>query len=478
MMKSFRSNSYLFGGNAPYVEELYENYLNNPGSVPDTWRAYFDNMQAVPAADGSPDTRDVAHAPIVKSFAERAKEGQLQPQLMGGDIQSARKQVFVIQLIARLPLPRLALRRPRSAQAPRASDDPRARAGLLRLHRRRPRAHLFGRQHLLRLRDRRRCATSCRPCGTPTAARSARSTCTSRIRPSSAGSRSGWRSTRGKFNFAAEKKKHILERLTAAEGLERYLHTKYVGQKRFSLEGGESFIAAMDELVQQAGAVGIQEMVIGMAHRGRLNVLVNVHGQDAQGPVRRVRRQPRRGPAQRRRQVPPRLLQRRLDARRAGAPVARLQPVAPRDRQSGGGRLGQGAPGAPRRQGRLAGAVGAGARRRRLRRPGRGDGDAQPDRDPRLRHPRHGAHRHQQPDRLHHLRRPRRALHALLHRRRQVDRGAGLPRQRRRSRGGGLRHPARAGIPDEVPQGRRSSTSSASASWATTSRTRRRSPSR
>jgi 2-oxoglutarate dehydrogenase E1 component len=84
--------------------------------------------------------------------------------------------------------------------------------------------------------------------------------------------------TRGKFNFGAEKKKHILDRLTAAEGLERYLHTKYVGQKRFSLEGSESFIAAMDELVQQAGAVGIQEMVIGLAHRGRLNVLVNVMG--------------------------------------------------------------------------------------------------------------------------------------------------------------------------------------------------------
>jgi 2-oxoglutarate dehydrogenase E1 component len=55
-------------------------------------------------------------------------------------------------------------------------------------------------------------------------------------------------SIRSKPNFSAEKKKHILDRLTAAEGLERYLHTKYVGQKRFSLEGGESFIAAMDEL--------------------------------------------------------------------------------------------------------------------------------------------------------------------------------------------------------------------------------------
>ena len=66
--------------------------------------------------------------------------------------------------------------------------------------------------------------------------------------------------------------------MTAAEGLERFLHTKYVGQKRFSLEGGESFIAAMDELIQEAGAKGVQEIVIGMAHRGRLNVLVNSLG--------------------------------------------------------------------------------------------------------------------------------------------------------------------------------------------------------
>jgi len=85
-------------------------------------------------------------------------------------------------------------------------------------------------------------------------------------------------SLRSKPTFNAEKKKHILDRLTAAEGLERYLHTKYVGQKRFSLEGGESFIAAMDELIQRAGEQGVQEIVIGMAHRGRLNVLVNTLG--------------------------------------------------------------------------------------------------------------------------------------------------------------------------------------------------------
>jgi 2-oxoglutarate dehydrogenase E1 component len=85
-------------------------------------------------------------------------------------------------------------------------------------------------------------------------------------------------STRAKPKFSDEKKRRVLDRLTAAEGLEKYLHTRYVGQKRFSLEGGESFIASMDEIVQHGGTQGIQEFVIGMAHRGRLNVLVNTLG--------------------------------------------------------------------------------------------------------------------------------------------------------------------------------------------------------
>jgi len=84
--------------------------------------------------------------------------------------------------------------------------------------------------------------------------------------------------TRATPQYDAEYKKHILERLTAAETLERYLHTKYVGQTRFSLEGGDSLIPLLDKLLQHAGAAGVQELVIGMAHRGRLNVLVNTLG--------------------------------------------------------------------------------------------------------------------------------------------------------------------------------------------------------
>lgn len=85
-------------------------------------------------------------------------------------------------------------------------------------------------------------------------------------------------SVRGRFGFDAPTRIQILERITAAEGLERYLHTRYVGQKRFSLEGAESLIPLLNALVQRGGARGLQEIVLGMAHRGRLNVQVNLFG--------------------------------------------------------------------------------------------------------------------------------------------------------------------------------------------------------
>jgi len=76
----------------------------------------------------------------------------------------------------------------------------------------------------------------------------------------------------------AGKRKNILKGLIASETLERYLHSKYVGQKRFSLEGGESLIPLMEELIQHSGSIGTRQVVIGMAHRGRLNVLINIMG--------------------------------------------------------------------------------------------------------------------------------------------------------------------------------------------------------
>ena len=98
VMKQFLSNSCLFGGNAPFIEELYESYLDNRQSVPEGWRDYFDRMQVLPSPGGTA-SRDVAHAPIVESFALRAREGRMRPSAASGDVTVARKQVFIQQLI-------------------------------------------------------------------------------------------------------------------------------------------------------------------------------------------------------------------------------------------------------------------------------------------------------------------------------------------------------------------------------------------
>jgi 2-oxoglutarate dehydrogenase E1 component len=277
MMKQLQSNSYLFGGNAPYVEELYERYLDNPGSVPEKWRAYFDQMQLVPAADGSPESRDVAHAPIVESFAQRAKAGAFTPKVASSDLSVARKQVHVQSIIAayrylgnrwanldplqRQERPQIPELEPAFYDLTEADMDTVFSA-----------SNTYFGQEQMTLRE---------------IVQALRETYCGYIGPEymyiTDPTQKRWiqqrlESVRSKPSFTADEKLHILDRLTAAEGLERYLHTKYVGQKRFSLEGGESFIASMDELVQRGGATGVQELVIGMAHRGRLNVLVNTLG--------------------------------------------------------------------------------------------------------------------------------------------------------------------------------------------------------
>src|SRR5690606_5410550 len=85
-------------------------------------------------------------------------------------------------------------------------------------------------------------------------------------------------SVRSRPSYGVEQKRRILERLTAAETLERYLHARYVGQTRFSLEGGDTLIPQLDYLLQRSGVAGLQEVGIAMAHRGRINVLVNTLG--------------------------------------------------------------------------------------------------------------------------------------------------------------------------------------------------------
>lgn len=271
MMKERRESSHLFGSNAPFVEELYENYLADPASVSDAWREYFDNLQAQAGAA----VRDVAHGPVVQAFEQIAKRGRVRTVTTGDD---DKRQVSTLQLInayrflgnrwanldplKRLERPDIPELEPSYYGFTEADLNKSFNVGSF---------HGFSTEHaslreiLEALRQ-----TYCGSIGSEYMY-------LSDIRQKR-WIQSRLESIRGVPRFSSEVKKRLLERVTASETLERYLHTKYVGQKRFSLEGSESMIVAMDEIVRVAGGLGAQEIVIGMAHRGRLNVLVNTLG--------------------------------------------------------------------------------------------------------------------------------------------------------------------------------------------------------
>ena len=273
VMKELLSSSYLFGSNAPFIEELYEAYLDDPQSVPGEWREYFDKLQLAPAGEGN-GGRDVAHAPIIESFAQRARAGAARP--VAAVPRLDRKQVSVIQLVAeyrvrgvfladidplkRRERPRIAELDPAYYDLTDADMDTVFNTG-----------SLIGpeqaslREIIKALRE-----TYCGTIGIEymyITNRAEKRWIQERLEP-----------IRSKPSYSADTKRHVLERLTAAEGLERFLHTRYVGQKRFSLEGGDTLIPMLDNLLQRAGEAGVQELVLGMAHRGRLNVLVNTLG--------------------------------------------------------------------------------------------------------------------------------------------------------------------------------------------------------
>jgi 2-oxoglutarate dehydrogenase E1 component len=263
------ASSPLFGGNAPYIEGLYEQYLEDPDSVEPGLRRWFEGI-----ADGHPET---ARGPIEREIAARASQPRA-PRLAAGAVPEAilDKQAAVLRLIEayRLRGHRLARLDPLGLVKPQplpeltpafhglgpADDDTVfATAG-------------FGGADRLRFREIR--ARLERVYSGTIAAELGHITDTDERL---------WLQRRFEAvavegSLAPEERRHLLERLTGAEGIERYLHTRYVGQKRFSLEGGESMIPLLGDIIQQAGAQDMHEVVIGMAHRGRLNVLVNVLG--------------------------------------------------------------------------------------------------------------------------------------------------------------------------------------------------------
>jgi len=268
----------LFGANASAVEFLYEQYLERRDSVPLSWRDYFDGMR-----EGAGDSGDeIAHSAIREKLLRESKSGRkagtVSRRSTGKSASAGVKQAAVSRLIQVYSL--------RGHQI--ADLDPlglmeRPVPGVLKLDylgldesdmdtefftgglAGNPDDRMKLREILALLKN-----IYCGKIGAEVAH-------ISRARERL------WLRKRFEQGAAAdtlgnEERLKILGRLTSAEGIERYLHTRYVGQKRFSLEGGESLIPMLDDIIQQGGASGIEEIVIGMAHRGRINVLVNILG--------------------------------------------------------------------------------------------------------------------------------------------------------------------------------------------------------
>ena len=271
---AWNADTQLDGNSVLYLEEMYERYLQDPTSVPATWQHYFDSL---PAING--EERDTRHSVVKDYFRAYAAKPQAYAVAADADashFEHERKQVKVLQLINayRVQGHFHAKTNPLDENAPAfvkeltlehhslsASDlDTKFNTGSLFAP-----DQMTLREIVAQLEQ-----TYCGSLGV----QYMHTTSTEQKR---------WiqqrlETIRSKPSYSIEEKLEILGRLTAAEGLERYLHTNYVGQKRFSLEGGESLIPMLNTLIQHAGTLGTQEMVIGMAHRGRLNVLVNVLG--------------------------------------------------------------------------------------------------------------------------------------------------------------------------------------------------------
>ena len=268
LLKQFAQSSQLAGGNASYVEDLYEQYLVSPDSVDPKWKSYFDGFKGREAGD-------VPHSAAIAHITEAAKNaGKVGGNAGSGDERERNVGRLITAYRSRGHLG--ANLDPLGLTPPVNPPD----LGL-------PFHHLsdadlndefstggVGGQPRMKLRD-----LVARLKATYTGSIGAEFMYIAEVEQRQ------WLYQRleaagGNYNLDADTKRRTLERLTAAEGLERYLHTKYVGQKRFSLEGGDSLIPMMDTIIRDAGKEGVKDVVIGMAHRGRLNVLVNTLGKN------------------------------------------------------------------------------------------------------------------------------------------------------------------------------------------------------
>ncbi|MBS0431798.1 MAG: 2-oxoglutarate dehydrogenase E1 component [Proteobacteria bacterium] len=269
--QQFLESSQLGGGNAAYVERLYEDWLRDFASVPQQWRAYFEGLKG---------RNDVPHSDAIARI-EQAQKLNGHARIVPVDDAHARKQAGVLRLLTafrsrghlaadldplaiapKLPAPDLELAFHGLADSDLDTDfdcgtfaggNQRMKLRELRGRLQATYANTIGAEfmHISDVAQRRWLYA--------------------RLEQAS-----------GDPGLGEDVRRRVLHKLTAAEGLERYLHTRYVGQKRFSLEGGDSLIPLLDDMIRRAAGAGVRELVIGMAHRGRLNVLVNTLGKPPQ----------------------------------------------------------------------------------------------------------------------------------------------------------------------------------------------------
>ncbi len=276
-MKSMWESSAFDGGNSAYLENLYEQYLQNPAQLTPQWRQYFDELSKV-----SRGAKDVSHAEIQAQFAALVKMGRnpAAPASQNVTLDHELKQIQVLRLInayrlqghLHAQIDPLGMREMLDENASELSLEEHGLSTKDMATEFDTETFVGPKQMPLGTLYRALNDTYCGSIGTEymhIPSPEERAWIQQRVEGS-----------RATPQFSAKVKEQILERLTAAEGLEKYIGVKYPGAKRFSLEGGEALIPMLDELIQRAGSQGTRECVIGMAHRGRLNVLINVLGKD------------------------------------------------------------------------------------------------------------------------------------------------------------------------------------------------------
>lgn len=275
-MQELWNDSYLSGGSDIYLEDLYETYLKNPADVSDEWRSYFAKLAS------SKNQQDIPHSEIRDYFQQLARHSAKTVVVQGGgDLEHQKKQEKVINLITAY----------RSFGHLQANLDPLGLSKGIDNPTLELSYYGFTDADLDVVFD--------------VASFGAIKKSTATLREIFAMLRKTYCGTIGieymhinnndevvwfqermektwpDFAPSKENKLRILDRLIVADGLEKYIGFKYVGQKRFSLEGGDSLIPLLDTMINCGSENGIKEIIIGMAHRGRLNVLVNILGKDS-----------------------------------------------------------------------------------------------------------------------------------------------------------------------------------------------------